>query len=55
MHSIHKSKRSGFFHSLNLAWPANPVRTARSDILGAVSLVCACGIVAKLVQCLLAR
>jgi hypothetical protein len=55
MHSIRKSKRSGFFHSLNLAWPTNPVRTARSDIWGAVALVCACGILAKLVQCLLTR
>ena len=55
MNSIHKSKRSGFFYSLNLAWPANPVRTARSDIWGAVALVCACGIQAKLVQYLLAR
>ena len=51
----HKSKRSEFFHSLNLVWPTNHLRTARLDFWGAIILVCACGMVAKFAQTLLSH
>jgi hypothetical protein len=48
-----KSKRSDFFHSLNLVWPTNHLRTARLDCWGAIILVCACGMIARIAQSLL--
>ena len=53
--STRKSKRSEFFHSLNLVWPSNQLRTARMDFWGAVALVCALGTVAKLAQTVLSH
>jgi len=53
--STRKSKRSEFFHSLNLVWPSNQLRTARMDIWGAVVLVCACGMIAKFAQAMLSH
>ncbi len=50
-----KSIRSELFNSLNLIWPTNRVRTARIDFWGAVALVCAIGMVAKLAQTLLSH
>ena len=53
MNVIRKSKRSEFFHSLDLIWLANPVRTAHNDVGGAILLVCAFGMLAKIAQSLL--
>jgi hypothetical protein len=50
-----KFLRSGFFRSLNIVWHTNHLRTARLDFWGAVSLVCAIGMFAKLVQNLIAH
>ena len=54
-HQPRKSNRSDLFNSLNLAWPANRLRTARIDFWGAVALVCAIGMAAKFAQTLLAH
>ncbi len=53
LHTNRKSGRSEFFHSLNLVWSVNQLRTARGDVWGAIVLVCAFGVLAKLVQSLL--
>jgi hypothetical protein len=50
-----KSNRSDLFNSLNLIWPRNRLRTARIDFWGAVALVCAIGMVAKLAQTVLSH
>ena len=50
-----KFKRSEFFHSLNLVFPSNALRTAHRDIWGAVTLVVAFGMIAKLAQSLLSH
>jgi hypothetical protein len=52
---IRKSIRSELINSLNLVWPTNRHRTARVDFWGAVALVCAIGMVAKLAQTLLSH
>jgi hypothetical protein len=46
-------KRSEFFRSINIVWPTNHLRTARTDFWGAVTLVCVIGLFAKVVQSLL--
>ena len=51
--STRKSKRSEFFHSLNLVCPTNHLRKARLDVWGAIILVCVCGLIAKFAQTLL--
>jgi hypothetical protein len=53
--STRKSKRSEFFHSLSLIGSSNPLRTARIDTWGAVSMVVAFGMIAKLAQTLLSH
>lgn len=50
-----KLNRSGFFHSLNLVWPTNQLRTARMDFWGGVLLVCALGTIGRLAQTLLSH
>jgi hypothetical protein len=50
-----KFNRSEFFHSLNLVWRSNHLRTAQMDIWGAVALVCAIGMLAKFAQSLLSH
>ena len=49
-----KNNRSGFCHSISVIGVAQPVGLARRDCIGSVLLVCSLGILAKLVQTLLA-
>jgi len=49
-----KNNRSGFCHSISVIGAAHPVGQARRDFFGSVLLVCSLGILAKLMQALLA-
>jgi len=47
--------RSVLFQSIRVVCPCNHLRTARLDFYGAIGLVCAIGIAAKVVQTFLAH
>lgn len=49
----HKYHRSGFCHTITVINTAHPLRTARLDFLGSVTLVCVFGMIAKFIQTLL--
>ncbi len=53
--SKRKFIRSVFFQSIRVVSPCNHLRTARLDFWGAVGMICALGLAAKLVQALLAK
>jgi hypothetical protein len=50
-----KYSRSRFFQAITVISAGQPLRTARLDFFGSVSLVCSIGMIAKLVQVLLAN
>ena len=49
-----KFYRSVLFQSIRVVCPCNHVKTARLDFYGAIGLICAIGIAAKVVQTFLA-
>jgi hypothetical protein len=51
----HRNHRSRFFHTISVIHSSHPLRVARLDFFGSVVLVCAIGLLAKLVQTLLAH
>jgi hypothetical protein len=53
--STRKFIRSGFFQTISIVSPSNPLRTARLDFWGAVGLVCVIGTLAKIAQTLLIK
>jgi len=52
--TANKFNRSRFCYSISLIGAANPLRSARLDFVGAVTLVCGIGMFFKLIQMLLA-
>ncbi len=53
--SKHKFIRSVLFQSIRVVCPCNHLRTARLDFYGAIGMVCALSVAAKMVQSLLAH
>ena len=53
--SERKFARSVLFQSIRVVCPCNHLRTARLDFYGAIGLICAVGIAAKVVQAFLAN
>jgi len=52
--SERKFSRSVLFQNIRVVCPCNHLRTARLDFYGAIGLICAIGIAAKVVQTFLA-
>ena len=53
--TTHGNNRSRFCHTISVVNSGHPLRLARLDFFGSVLLVCAIGMVAKLVQALLSQ
>ena len=51
----HRNNRSRFCHTITVTHSAHPLRTARLDFFGSVTLVVGIGLITKLIQALLAH